>query len=90
MLGSVTDPSLVLPAIRDTFGLHEDGREASATIATYRTQRHVLLVLDNFEQVIGAATDVGALVTSARRVTVLVTSREVRRISGEHEYEVSQ
>ena len=89
MLGSVTDPSLVLPAIRDTLGLHEDGREASATIATYLAQRHVLLVLDNFEQVIGAAADVGALVTSARRVTVLVTSREVLRISGEHEYEVS-
>ena len=46
----------------------------------------MLLVLDNFEQVIDAAPQVTDLLTAAPRLKVLVTSREVLRLSGETDY----
>ena len=89
LLAAVTDHPMVLPAIRDALGLHEDGRDASAAIAAHLAQRHALLILDNFEQVIDAGPEVAALLTVARRVKVMVTSREVLRVAGEHQYEVA-
>jgi predicted ATPase len=46
--------------------------------------RQLLLVLDNFEQVMSAATGVVALLEHCPHVTVLVTSREALRVRGEH------
>src|SRR5256712_11288127 len=43
------------------------------------------LILDNFEQVLGAAPDVGRLLAAAAQMKVIVTSRERLRLSGEHE-----
>ena len=48
--------------------------------------KSALVLLDNFEHVIGAATDVSGLLASAQDVTVLVTSREPLRLAGEHEF----
>jgi predicted ATPase len=50
--------------------------------------RRQLLVLDNFEHVISAAQVVSHLLISCPRLTVLVTSREALRLSGEYEYMV--
>jgi predicted ATPase len=50
--------------------------------------RRTLLVLDNFEHVLSAGSDVGALLQETAGLKVLVTSREVLRLSGEHVFEV--
>lgn len=51
-------------------------------------ERRLLLVLDNFEHVLGAATDVAALLAACPRVDVLVTSRERLRVQSEQVYPV--
>jgi predicted ATPase/class 3 adenylate cyclase len=89
MLAAIGDPSLVVPAIRDGLGVHEDpDADALETVAAYLSGRHILLVLDNFEHLIGAAPAVATLLARAERLKVLVTSREVLRVSGEQEFEV--
>lgn len=59
-----------------------------ATLAAYLRDRQLLLVLDNFEQVVDAAPDVTAILAATQHVRVLVTSRAVLRVSGEQEYSV--
>src|SRR6266516_4741251 len=49
----------------------------------------MLLVLDNFEQVIGAAVEVAALLAGCPLLIVLVTSRAALHLSGEHRFPVS-
>jgi predicted ATPase/DNA-binding SARP family transcriptional activator len=51
-------------------------------------ERHVLLVLDNFEQLLAAAREVSSLLVHCPNLNVLVTSRERLRLRGEHVYEV--
>ena len=50
--------------------------------------RRLLILLDNFEHLVGAANDVAALLTACPSVDVLVTSRERLRVQGEHLYHV--
>jgi predicted ATPase len=50
--------------------------------------RHALLVLDNFEQVLGAAADVAELLQGCPQLKILVTSREPLHIRGEQEVPV--
>ena len=90
-LASITDPSLVLPAIVQAIGVREIGKRDPAevlkeTIGAVREP--VLLVLDNFEQVLEAAPLLTDLLESCSRLKVMVTSRAVLRIYGEHEFAV--
>ena len=57
-------------------------------LAGHIGDKRLLLVLDNFEHVIGAAPDVGALLKSCPRLDVLITSRERLQLDGEHEWAV--
>ena len=59
------------------------GREAREALAEHLRAKQVLLVLDNFEQVVDAASLVGELLKGALSLKVVVTSRESLRISGE-------
>jgi predicted ATPase/Tfp pilus assembly protein PilF len=54
----------------------------------YLRDKDVLLILDNFEQVVAAAPAIAGLLTACPRLKVVVSSREVLRIYGEHEYAV--
>ena len=89
-LAPITAPDLVAPAIAHVFGVRDAGNEPIADrLRAYLRPKHLLLVLDNFEQVIEAA----PLVASAAwrvsaRLTVLVTSRVRLRVSGEREHAV--
>jgi len=90
-LASITDPSLVLPAIVQAIGVREIGKRDPAevlkeTIGAVREP--VLLVLDNFEQVLEAAPLLTDLLESCSQLKVMVTSRAVLRIYGEHEFAV--
>jgi predicted ATPase/ATP/maltotriose-dependent transcriptional regulator MalT len=58
------------------------------SLADYLRSRQVLLLLDNFEQVIGAAAEVAGLLARCPELNVLVTSREQLRVYGEHDYPV--
>jgi predicted ATPase/DNA-binding SARP family transcriptional activator len=80
-LAGVGEPHLVLPAIADA--LDVDG-----SLGDYLGNRELLLVLDNFEQVLEAAAELSGLLAGAARVAALVTSREPLRVYGEHEYRV--
>ncbi len=88
-LASITDPDLVLPTIATTLNLPDrGGRNSLERIADHVGDRTTLLVLDNFEQVVAAAGEVGRLVAACPGLTVIVSSRIVLRIAGEQEYPV--
>ena len=63
-------------------------RSIEEALTEHLRQRQLLLVLDNFEQVLAAREHVAALLSAARGLTVLVTSREALDIYGEHVYDV--
>ena len=58
------------------------------SLIAYLRHKKLLLILDNFEQVTGAAKLIGELLEAAPGLKILVTSRAVLRLSGEHEFEV--
>jgi predicted ATPase/class 3 adenylate cyclase len=88
-LAAVTDPALVAPAIAQVFGVRESaGQRLFDRLSNSLRGKHMLLVLDNFEQVLPAADDVAALLSVCPHVKFLVTSRAVLRLSGEHVYTV--
>ena len=88
-LSPVSDPGLVASTIATALGVREQGTTPIAdSVTDYLSDKHMLLVLDNFEQVVSAAPFVASLLASASRLTVLVTSRAALRISGEQQYPV--
>lgn len=88
-LEPLRDPTLVLPAVARTLGAFQKPAESALdALATAVGDRRMLFVLDNFEQVIEAAADIGDLLRACPRVHVIVTSRAVLRVSGEQEYVV--
>ncbi len=80
-LEAVRDPALVAETIAQTLGAKDGLRE-------HVGERRLLLVLDNFEQVVGAAPELAALLAECPRLKLLVTSRELLRVRGELEYRV--
>jgi predicted ATPase len=89
-LASIRDPALVIPAIAEALAVREaPGERLAETVAAYLEQKQMLVVLDNFEQVIEAAVDVAALLERCAAVKVLVTSRERLRIRAERVYGVA-
>lgn len=88
-LTAVRDPDLVLPAIARGPGVRETGGVSPAELVdAYLSDRNVLLLLDNFEQVVTAAPVVAAMLERCPRLTIITTSRGRLLISGEHEYPV--
>src|SRR5262249_22843826 len=87
-LESLGSPKLVLPAVGGTLALREIGGDPLDGLVAYLQGRSMLLVLDNFEHVIEAATEVTSLLEGASGVTVLITSRELLRVRGEREFRV--
>ncbi len=84
-LAPVRDPALVLPTIAQTLGLPRlDDQALAAALHT----RHMLLILDNFEQVVDAAPRIAELLRMAPELTILVTSRAALQINGEQQFPV--
>ncbi|HJQ50238.1 MAG TPA: BTAD domain-containing putative transcriptional regulator [Gaiellaceae bacterium] len=81
-LAPVSSPELLATAVAEALDVPEkDVREQVRA-------RRMLLVLDNFEQLLDAAPFVGELLASAPRLWVLATSRAPLRLAAEHEYPV--
>jgi predicted ATPase len=78
----------VAAAIAAGLGLRTSGGPLIADVKAYLRPRRLVLLLDNFEQVTAAAPLVAELLAAAAGLVVLVTSRTVLRLSGEHEVPV--
>ena len=87
-LDSVRDASLVPSAVASTIGLAVGGSDPLDTLATLLREKRVLIVLDNFEQIVDAAPDVARLLREAPDLKIIVTTRIVLRVSGEQEFPV--
>ena len=88
-LAALSDHGLVLPTIAKALDVREGaGRLLLEQLQDYLREKEMLLVLDNFEQVIDAAPRISELLTAAPRLKVLLTSREALRLSGETDYPV--
>jgi predicted ATPase/class 3 adenylate cyclase len=88
-LARITDPDFVAPAIAETLGVREQGtRPVADTLRSSLAEKEMLVVLDNFEQILEAAPLVSDLLAAAPRLSTIVTSRAPLRIYGEQEYPV--
>ena len=84
-LAPVADGVHVPRAIAYALGLREAGRTTlSETLREYLQNRHLLLVLDNFEHLVTAASTLAELLSTSNRLKMLLTSRSVLRVYGEH------
>jgi predicted ATPase/DNA-binding SARP family transcriptional activator len=87
-LAPVSSPELLVPTIAEALDVHEGEGPLSEGVIEHLRNRRMLLVLDNFEQLLAAAPFVGDLLAAAPRVWVLATSRAPLRLAAEHEYPV--
>ncbi|MBX3058707.1 MAG: tetratricopeptide repeat protein [Anaerolineae bacterium] len=89
-LAAISDPTLVAATIGRQLGLHEvPGIAWEVQLIGYLQDKYLLLVLDNFEQILEAAPLLGELAMAATHLKILVTSRTHLRLAGGQEYEVS-
>lgn len=88
-LSPLVGPALVVSSIAQTLGVREsEGRSLGEALTASLREKRTLLVLDNFEQVVEAAPLLRDLLAGAHGLTLLVTSRVVLHVTGEHEYAV--
>ncbi len=89
-LSPIADPGLVASSIADALSIHKRGSaDLLEGVREHLRTRAALLVLDNFEQVLAAAPLVVTLLTACPGLSIMATSREPLRVSGEREYPVS-
>lgn len=88
-LAAVRDPALVVPAIARTLGIKEiAGQSPRDTLIASLRGKRLLLLLDNFEQVIAAAGIIADLLAACAQLKALITSRSAIHLRGEHEWPV--
>jgi predicted ATPase/class 3 adenylate cyclase len=88
-LAPISDPDLMIPTLAHALQLPEDPARTPMEVVTQNLDgKELLLVLDNFEQVLPAAPRVADVLGATQRVRVVVTSREPLGLSGEREYPV--
>jgi len=88
-LAPISDPDLVPPTVAQMFGLKEPGDQPLLDLLKTSLQdKCLLLLLDNFEQVLGAVPWLADLLAACPSLKVMVTSRAVLHIRGEHEFPV--
>jgi predicted ATPase len=90
-LAAIRDPHLVIQTIAQTLEIRETagGPPLAERLRHYLRSKHMLLELDNFEQVVTAAPEVAALLAQCRRLKALITSRTPLHVRGEQEFPVS-
>jgi predicted ATPase/DNA-binding CsgD family transcriptional regulator len=88
-LAPLRDPELVLPAIAQALDLKEASEHSPLDpLQASLREKHVLLLLDNFEQVVRAAEQVAALLAVCPQLKIIVTSRMVLHVRAEQEFAV--
>jgi predicted ATPase/DNA-binding SARP family transcriptional activator len=88
-LAPIRDPNLVISSVAQTLAVKETGgRPLLESLKESLREKELLLLLDNFEQILDAAPLVAELLAASPRLKVLVTSRAALRLRGEHEFPV--
>ncbi len=87
-LDAVRDPGLLAPAVAASLRLPPGERDPAEGLREYLRSRHLLLVLDNFEQLLEAGSQAAEWLREAPGLQLLVTSRAPLRLYGEREFEV--
>ncbi|MDQ1387380.1 MAG: hypothetical protein QOF56_834 [Acidobacteriaceae bacterium] len=89
-LSPLNDPALIPSVIVQSLGIRETGRQSSLEILSENLESSsrapMLLVLDNFEHLVAAAPLVADLLVMGPHLKILVTSRAVLHVYGEHEF----
>jgi predicted ATPase/DNA-binding CsgD family transcriptional regulator len=88
-LAPVRDAGRVIPEIAQAIGIHGRTETIQALLAALGSEADRLLLIDNFEQVIEAASPIAALLAGAPGLRILVTSREPLKVGGEREYPIA-
>jgi predicted ATPase/DNA-binding CsgD family transcriptional regulator len=89
-LAPLSDPELILPTLTQALRLPEaSGQSPLEHLQAYLQDKHLLLLLDNFEQIADAAPLLVALLQSCPDLKIVVTSRALLRVRGEYEVRVS-
>ncbi|MFL5762239.1 MAG: ATP-binding protein [Thermomicrobiales bacterium] len=88
-LSATTDPALVLAEAARAIGLREEGGETiEEQLRDHLREKEILLLLDNFEQLLPAAKTLAPLLGTCPKLKLLVTSRAPLRIAGEQEFPI--
>jgi len=88
-LAQIRDPKFVLPTIAQSLGLRViGGQSMQEQLRAYLHEQHILLVLDNYEQVVVTAPLLAEMVAICLHLKMLVTSRTILHVHGEQEYSV--
>jgi len=88
-LSAISDPALVPSAIAQALGLKENALASLQTnLKEYLRGKQMLLLLDNFEQIVAAAPMLTELLAACPQVKILITSRAALKVRWEHEFAV--
>jgi predicted ATPase/DNA-binding CsgD family transcriptional regulator len=88
-LAPIRDPDLVTSMLAQVLGLKEANEQPLLDLLKASLQdKRLLLLLDNFEQVLAAAPRLSDLLADCPHLKILVTSRAVLHLRGEHEFPV--
>jgi predicted ATPase/DNA-binding CsgD family transcriptional regulator len=86
LLQAVREPGLVVGSIARAVGLYDAEGDLEQRLISHLAGRHLLLVVDNFEQVVEAAPSLGNILAASPSLKAVVTSRARLRIAGEQEF----
>ena len=87
-LARLRDPALVVRAILEALDIPEAGQDPEEQLTAALAGSELLLLVDNFEQVLPAARGIARLLDTAPKLKVIVTSRAPLRIAAEREFPV--
>ena len=89
-IAAITNPELVALTIAQPLGVNEAGNKpVLEALKNFLHEKNLLLVVDNFEQVIDAAPIIAELIAAAKGLKILITSRVLLHLSAEREFVVS-
>lgn len=89
-LASVSDPAQMIPTIARALEMHESADNSlQEQVQDYLRDRSLLLLLDNFEQVVEAAPLLNDLLAASSTLRILVTSRVRLQLDGEQVFSLS-
>jgi len=89
-LAALRDPGLVVPTLARELGIREDGPQPLAEhLKGTLSDKHLLLLLDNFEHLLAAASEVEALLAACPSLKIVVTSRSALRVQAEYLFPVA-